>query len=145
MKRSYSGTDSSTGLPHQRKRSIGSIKSLRHCSFSPQNYYENPTIDLRDARLKQNIAAVQKNFPSDYCSREPIGSCLHLDVKMETGTGKTYVYTQTMFELHKLYGINKFIIAVPSLAIKAGTAQFCLILMLVDTFLTAAVMTRKWK
>ena len=40
------------------------------------------------------------------------------------GTGKTYVYTHTMYELHKQYGINKFIIAVPSLAIKAGTAQF---------------------
>ena len=115
------------GLPHQRE-AIDRINQVFEgiALFSPQNYYENPTIDLRDARLKQNIAAVQKNFPSDYCSREPIGSCLHLDVKMETGTGKTYVYTQTMFELHKLYGINKFIIAVPSLAIKAGTAQFLL-------------------
>ena len=43
---------------------------------------------------------------------------------METGTGKTYVYTKTIFELHKKYGFNKFIIAVPSLAIKAGTEQF---------------------
>ncbi len=43
---------------------------------------------------------------------------------METGTGKTYVYTKTIFELHKRYSINKFIIAVPSLAIKAGAAQF---------------------
>lgn len=41
-----------------------------------------------------------------------------------TGTGKTYVYTQTIFELHKNYGFNKFIIVVPSLAIKAGTQKF---------------------
>lgn len=47
-----------------------------------------------------------------------------LDVKMETGTGKTYVYTRTMFELHKRCGINKFIIAVPTLPIKAGTGSF---------------------
>lgn len=47
-----------------------------------------------------------------------------LDVKMETGTGKTYVYTRTMFELHKRCGINKFIIVVPTLPIKAGTASF---------------------
>lgn len=40
------------------------------------------------------------------------------------GTGKTYVYTQSIYELHKEYGFNKFIIAVPSLAIKAGTKQF---------------------
>lgn len=43
---------------------------------------------------------------------------------METGTGKTYVYTKSMFELHKNYGFNKFIIVVPSLAIKAGAEQF---------------------
>lgn len=60
----------------------------------------------------------------EYRSSAPIGTCLNLDIKMETGTGKTYVYTKTIFELHKCYGINKFIIAVPSLAIKAGTAQF---------------------
>lgn len=47
-----------------------------------------------------------------------------MDVKMETGTGKTYVYTRTMYELHKRTGINKFIIAVPTLPIKAGTAAF---------------------
>ena len=47
-----------------------------------------------------------------------------LDIKMETGTGKTYVYTRTMFELHKRCGINKFIVAVPTLPIKAGTAAF---------------------
>lgn len=47
-----------------------------------------------------------------------------LDVRMETGTGKTYVYTRTIYELHKRCGFNKFIIAVPTLPIKAGTAAF---------------------
>lgn len=47
-----------------------------------------------------------------------------LDIKMETGTGKTYVYTRTMFELHKRCGFNKFIVAVPTLPIKAGAASF---------------------
>ena len=47
-----------------------------------------------------------------------------LDIKMETGTGKTYVYTRTLFELHKRCGFNKFIIAVPTLPIKAGVAAF---------------------
>lgn len=47
-----------------------------------------------------------------------------MDIKMETGTGKTYVYTQAMFELHKRFGFNKFIVAVPSLAIKAGASSF---------------------
>lgn len=49
---------------------------------------------------------------------------LGLDIRMETGTGKTYVYTRTIFELHKRYGISKFIIIVPTLPIKAGAKSF---------------------
>lgn len=47
-----------------------------------------------------------------------------IDIKMETGTGKTYVYTRAMYELHQKYGLYKFIIVVPSLAIKEGTKNF---------------------
>lgn len=47
-----------------------------------------------------------------------------IDVKMETGTGKTYVYTRAMFELHKRYGLFKFIIVVPNCAIREGTKNF---------------------
>ena len=69
---------------------------------------------------------MQTKIPFDYYTKDDSseGDYLNLDIKMETGTGKTYVYTKTMFELHKKYGFNKFIIAVPSLAIKAGTKQF---------------------
>ncbi len=115
------------GLPHQQK-AIDKIRQVFDSVdfFRPQIFYENPSLDLADSRLKQNIEAIQRDIPAEYCNHEPVGDCLTLDIKMETGTGKTYVYTQTMFELHKHYGINKFIIAVPSLAIKAGTAQFLL-------------------
>lgn len=47
-----------------------------------------------------------------------------IDIMMETGTGKTYTYTKTIFELHKNYGIFKFIVVVPTLSIKAGTIDF---------------------
>lgn len=47
-----------------------------------------------------------------------------IDIKMETGTGKTYVYTRAMYELHQQFGLYKFIIVVPSLAIKEGTKNF---------------------
>ena len=47
-----------------------------------------------------------------------------IDIKMETGTGKTYVYARAMYELHKRLGLYKFIIIVPSLAIKEGTKNF---------------------
>ena len=47
-----------------------------------------------------------------------------IDIMMETGTGKTYTYTKSIFELNKLYNIFKFIIIVPTLSIKAGTITF---------------------
>lgn len=47
-------------------------------------------------------------------------SPVNLDIEMETGTGKTYCYIRTMFELHKQYGWSKFIIVVPSIAIREG-------------------------
>src|SRR5690606_35190629 len=51
-----------------------------------------------------------------------LGAC-SLDVEMETGTGKTYVYIKTIFELNKKYGWNKFIIVVPSIAIREGVKK----------------------
>ena len=76
-------------------------------------------VGIYDKATKKRIH--ERNLP-DKIQRLPHHSIL--DIKMETGTGKTYVYTRTMFELHKRCGINKFIIAVPTLPIKAGTAAF---------------------
>ncbi len=47
-----------------------------------------------------------------------------IDIMMETGTGKTYTYTKTIFELNQQYGIFKFVVVVPTLSIKAGTINF---------------------
>ncbi|WP_454226529.1 DEAD/DEAH box helicase family protein [Propioniciclava flava] len=47
----------------------------------------------------------------------------NLDVEMETGTGKTYVYIKTIMELHKRYGWSKYIIVVPSVAIREGVKK----------------------
>lgn len=113
------------GLPHQQKAidAICAVFDGVSCA-SPVQFYENPHIPLDNPKIASNIRAVQSDIPAQYRRNNPIGDCLNLDIKMETGTGKTYVYTKTMYELHKRYGFNKFIIAVPSLAIKAGTAQF---------------------
>ena len=51
-----------------------------------------------------------------------LGRC-SLDVEMETGTGKTYVYIKTMYELNKHYGWSKFIVVVPSIAIREGVKK----------------------
>lgn len=114
-------------LPHQQK-AIDAIVDVFSGAYisAPIQFYTNPTFSLADAHIATNIKRLQSELPPEYHSNVPVSDCeyLNLDIKMETGTGKTYVYTKTMFELHKRYGFNKFIIAVPSLAIKAGTEQF---------------------
>ncbi len=112
-------------LPHQQKAVDAICAALDGVQITaPTQFYENPHIALADSRLAANIRELQNILPAEYRSSTPIEDCLNLDIKMETGTGKTYVYTKVMYELHKRYGLNKFIIAVPSLAIKAGSAQF---------------------
>lgn len=114
-------------LPHQQKAIDVICAALDGVHITaPTQFYENPHISLTDPRLVSNIRAIQDAIPLEYRSNASIGDCLNLDIKMETGTGKTYVYTKTMYELHKRYGLNKFIITVPSLPIKAGTKQFLL-------------------
>ena len=112
-------------LPHQQRAVDVICEALEGVYIKPPvQFYENPEISLTDAKLVDNIKSIQNSLPAEYRSSLPIGDYLNLDIKMETGTGKTYVYTKVMFELNKRFGLNKFIIAVPSLAIKAGTAQF---------------------
>ncbi len=76
-------------------------------------------------QLLENIQAVQQrqNLPvSASLASDKICDC-NLDTEMETGTGKTYVYIKTMFELHEQYGWSKFIVVVPSIAIREGVLQ----------------------
>ena len=71
--------------------------------------------------ILSNIRAVQRRH--DLPLSETLGKDINLDVEMETGTGKTYVYLRTIFELNKSYGFTKFIIVVPSIAIKEGVQK----------------------
>ena len=73
------------------------------------------------APLLENIRNSQKNSDITLSSAlaPGFGAC-NLDIDMETGTGKTYVYIKTMFELNKRYGWTKFIVVVPSVAIREG-------------------------
>ena len=83
--------------------------------------YKNEAIELTDAQLLENIRTIQSENNikvSDKLIGE-VGRC-SLDIEMETGTGKTYVYIKTMFELNKRYGWSKFIVVVPSIAIREG-------------------------
>lgn len=72
--------------------------------------------NLQTIQREQNIPVSTELAKSSVCD-------INLDVEMETGTGKTYVYTKTMFELYRQYGWSKFIIVVPSIAIREGVYQ----------------------
>lgn len=105
--------------------------------------FKNAELALSEAQLLENIQKVQRrqNLPvsqkltefttyDQKGNRVPVKAAykkdalaatrIHLDVEMETGTGKTYCYIKTIFEMNKRYGWSKFIIMVPSIAIREG-------------------------
>ena len=84
--------------------------------------YINPAFDfLSDWAYPQNLRAVQDSNGIDEKIKRNSNI---IDIMMETGTGKTYTYAKTIFELNKNFGIFKFIVVVPTLSIKAGTIDF---------------------
>ncbi|MDT0217430.1 DEAD/DEAH box helicase family protein [Alcaligenes sp. AB3] len=102
----------------------GKAKAKTDSLFSNAGF-KNADLVLSDAALLDNIQQVQRqqNLPvSDALAQTKIAR-VNLDVEMETGTGKTYCYIKTIFELNKLYGWSKFIIVVPSIAIREGVAK----------------------
>jgi len=74
---------------------------------------------IDDERLVANMREVQKRGNLQQSADDPRRFC----VEMETGTGKTYVYTKTIFELNRRYGFTKFVIVVPSVAIREGVCK----------------------
>jgi len=87
--------------------------------------FKNADLKLTDIALLENITQVQhqQNLPqSSALVKNKVGR-VNLDIEMETGTGKTYCYIKTIFELNKQYGWSKFIIVVPSIAIREGVAK----------------------
>ncbi|MGI6728757.1 MAG: type III restriction-modification system endonuclease [Bacilli bacterium] len=86
--------------------------------------YSNASIKITDEKILDNIREIQSksNLHESKNLSKSLGA-VSLDVEMETGTGKTYVYTRTMFELNKRYGWSKFIIVVPSIAIREGVKK----------------------
>jgi type III restriction enzyme len=83
----------------------------------------NPVFDFQTGNAyPNNIRTIKEN--NGGISEKIKRDSNIIDIMMETGTGKTYTYTKTIFELNKQYGIFKFIVVVPTLSIKAGTIDF---------------------
>ncbi|MDF1495817.1 type III restriction-modification system endonuclease [Caproiciproducens sp. CPB-2] len=80
--------------------------------------FNNAPVTVSDDKILENIRAIQRTGqikPSD-----KLEGRYNLTIEMETGVGKTYTYIKTMYELNKRYGWSKFIVVVPSVAIREG-------------------------
>lgn len=115
-----------TGQPYRSLREyrmdMGNSSQIR------MGYYDGfrnaEIIDTVKEELLKNIQKVQanQNLPlSDKVNTET--KTINLDIEMETGTGKTYCYIKTIFELNRQYGWSKFVIVVPSVAIREGVKK----------------------
>jgi type III restriction enzyme len=87
--------------------------------------FKNEDIRLTEAQVLSNLRDVQKrqNLPLSDKLIESAKCRFNLDIEMETGTGKTYCYIKTIFEMNKRFGWSKFIIMVPSIAIREGVSK----------------------
>lgn len=100
---------------------MGNIANMQQSmeNLSEVGFCNHPLIPALTAQLVENLRAVQlqNGLKPD---EGLVGPGLNLSVEMETGTGKTYTYLKTMYELNKHYGWSKFIVVVPSVAIREG-------------------------
>ena len=116
------------GLPHQQipVERLASVFEKTHLD-APVRPYENPLIDHQDISTEWALRRIENTEELRAYNRKVMmaeNGVLNLDIKMETGTGKTYVYTHSIYELHKRYGFNKFVVMVHSLPVKSGAVQF---------------------
>ena len=100
-------------------------QSLAHQASLYSYGFKNADLTISEDRVLENIQSAQRdhNLPvsdkliaSDNCT-------FNIDIEMETGTGKTYCYINTILEMNKRYGWSKFIIMVPSIAIREGVKK----------------------
>lgn len=101
----------------------GLVKSGQDQSLLESSGFRNHEIS-KSINVLENINIVQHHQNLPLSSTQVVGTktgcAINLDIEMETGTGKTYCYIKTIFELNKRYGWSKFIIVVPSIAIREG-------------------------
>jgi len=118
----FAGQPSKTNA--QYRRDLGKQKQQLKAEFEEEFVgYRNADVELNANQLLENIhhQQVQNDIPlsKTLTATNGLGAC-SLDVEMETGTGKTYVYIKTMFEMNKRFGWSKFIVVVPTIAIREG-------------------------
>lgn len=126
-----SGFNLEENLSHQSQAVDSTISIFEHLpieeSSGPHKNCINPILDKNAKQYISNIVNTQKynsigDVYQNNVTRHRDSNII--DIMMETGTGKTYTYAKTIFELNKTFAIFKFVVVVPTLSIKAGTIDF---------------------
>jgi type III restriction enzyme len=114
--------DCFAGQPHASGISYRIDPGSKAQTSSQDEGFKNADLQITDAAVLANIKQVQQrqNLTLSATLAGTAACKINLDVEMETGTGKTYCYTKTIFEMNRRYGWSKFIIMVPSIAIREG-------------------------
>ncbi len=116
-------------LPHQETAIKSTVQVFTDADIEQakgaSKHNINPLLNRNGARrwFYNNVQMVQSENDINTSDSTPDNTNI-IDIMMETGTGKTYTYTKTIFELNKHFGIFKFVVVVPTLSIKAGTVNF---------------------
>ncbi|MDX8418292.1 type III restriction-modification system endonuclease [Absicoccus intestinalis] len=123
----FAGQPFQNKLSYRRDTGTQNVQNIFNWILSDNELYmgfANAPVVLDSHQLLKNIQNVQNdnNLQTSSILAKHMGVC-SLDIEMETGTGKTYVYIKTMFELNKQYGWSKFIVVVPSIAIREGVQK----------------------
>ncbi|HPM01101.1 MAG TPA: type III restriction-modification system endonuclease [Candidatus Cloacimonadota bacterium] len=125
-------------LPHQEHAVESTLAVFENLQVHPvaevDKNYINPVYNLIEKQgnvfdnqilpIGQYFDNILRRQKRNSIEEKPKAKSNIIDIMMETGTGKTYTYTKTIFELNKSFGIFKFIVVVPTLSIKAGTIDF---------------------
>ena len=118
----FKGQPNSVGISYRIDQGVARANAQGYMQqrISEEHGFKNGEIKLSEYQVLENIQDVQRqqNLPQSTNLVKNSVSNLNLDVEMETGTGKTYCYIKTIFEMNMLYGWTKYIIVVPSIAIR---------------------------
>ena len=115
----FKGQPNTSGISYRIDPGLSKSKQMKMFENSG---FKNGDIVLTEQQILENIQEVQRlqNLSQSPSLIKNKVSSLNLDVEMETGTGKTYCYIKTIFEMNERFGWTKFIIVVPSIAIREG-------------------------
>ncbi len=118
----FKGQPNTTGIKYRIDPGVKKVQGHIMQTIEKSPGFKNEDVKLSEAELLHNIQAVQvrQNLPVSDIVVKTKEAPINLDIEMETGTGKTYCYIKTIFELNRQYGWSKFIVVVPSIAIREG-------------------------